>query len=145
MNRERFYKIALLLLVLLNLLQVGARFIHERPPRDMHRKVVKHLQLDARQEEQFRGEIGKHRKSMQLLHRRQQALTQSYFTNPSEVLMQEILALEKEKFQVTEDHFASLKSFLREEQYPDFEVFKQKAIQHILRSEPKHKAPERSR
>lgn len=138
MNRERVYKIALLLLVLLNLLQVGARLIHDRPPRNMHRKVVvKHLELDATQEKQFFREITKHRKSIQQLHRKQQVLTQSYFTNPSEERMQEILALEKEKFQVTEAHFTSLKSFLREEQYADFEAFKQKAIQHILRSEPK--------
>ena len=145
MKKETVYKIVIGLLILLNLLQVGGRFLQNRPPEDIQRKVVDQLQLDASQEKQFFALAQNHRKSMMTFNKGQHQLTQAYFAEPSEALLRQIMVLEKEKIQITEKHFTDIKAILKPDQYADFENFKKKALARILQVPPNKRPPHSNR
>lgn len=141
MKKETFYKIAIAILVIMNLLQVGGRFMHHRSLVTAKYRVIDQLKLDKNQEQEFLVLVKNHRKSMLDLHTMQQEFTQAYFNQPSDALMQEVILIEEEKIKITAQHFADIKSLLNEDQYASFEEFKNKAIENILRLNSNDKPP----
>jgi protein CpxP len=70
-----------------------------------------------------------------------QSLSISTIQVDEEMVLNEIQQLEKEKIQVTHQHFQDLKSILTSEQIPHFEVFTQEFINHVLLGGKKHSPP----
>lgn len=136
MKNNLYYKIAIIVLILLNLLQVGAKFLSHRPPQDPIKKAVGHLKLNVTQEEQFKVLAEEHRNTMIDLQQKQDEIIESYFKQSSDSLLDMITVIERKKIQITDHHFNSIKSILNKSQYVDFEFFKKMSIKKILRVKP---------
>lgn len=141
MKKTKLYIAIIVLLLILNIFQLGAHFF-KRPPNFEPKKIAaRELHLDANQEEQFFVLVQKHRSANRELLQTQQALLQTYFAAPIDSLLEKITQLEKNKILLAQNHFAEIKSILRPEQYPHLERFKMKAMQHILQGQGRRKSP----
>lgn len=136
MKKETIYIIAIVLLILLNLLQLGGRFLENKPQPNLRERVINHLNLGQDQQEKFFDYAKSHRKKMRQIQIQQRALTRAYFEEPSEALLNELSQFETQKIQLTEAHFNTIKTILREDQYDEFEEFKKKALSAILQLRP---------
>jgi periplasmic protein CpxP/Spy len=132
MKKETFYKVTIAVLIVLNLLQVGGRFLAQRPKGNPVNMAVKHLGLDDEQEKQFRELAQVHRKKMIDFRTRQASLTETYFNQPSDTLLNEVIFIERKKIEVTFQHFNDVKKMLKENQLDEFEGFKKRSIKRIL-------------
>lgn len=132
MKKENIYIVAIVLLILLNLLQLGGRFFENKPQHNLRERVVSYLNLDQNQEEKFFDYVKAHRIKMRRLQIQQRTLTRAYFEQPSDALLNELSQFEIQKIQLTEAHFNTIKTILREDQLDDFEKFKKKTLNHIL-------------
>jgi len=138
MRKETFYIIVIALLIALNLLQLGNHFFDNRPPEDkppihLRQRVVNQLNLNKEQEQQFFDLVKNHITEMRSLLKNQHKLSKAYFQQPTDTLLQRLSRFESKKIQITEQHFSDIKSILNEEQYADFEKFKTKALNNLLR------------
>jgi hypothetical protein len=155
MKQLTYYKYAIGSLVLLNL-AILAFFIltkprppRQTPPHNFRSHAVNILHLNTEQEAIFNNMAKDHHQKMDALDRLQQELLLPYFQSLSistiqvdeEMVLNEIQQLEKEKIQVTHQHFQDLKSILTSEQLPYFEVFTQEFINHVLLGGKKHSPP----
>lgn len=139
MKREIFYKVVIAVLIILNLLQVGAHFMEGGLPRDTKKKVVSHLNLDKAQEKQFFELAKVHRDRMIELQKKQEGLVEAYFNQPSDALLNDVTILEREKIKIIKEHFSDIKKILRNEQYQSFEEFKKNTLKKILSLNPKNR------
>lgn len=133
MKRESFYKITIAVLIALNLMQVVGRFMAHRPPqRDPIQMAIKNLGLDIEQEKQFRTLVQVQKSKMIDLRLKQSALTESFFDQPSESLLNEVMFIERKKIEFTQQHFIAVKNILKTEQLDAFEQFKKRSIKRVL-------------
>ena len=159
MKEIKFYKYAVLLLVLINLSIVGFLFFtrpefHQRPPKHEHKARFKNvamdmLALDQQQRMQFELSAKTHHHKMDSLSNLQRKLLKPYFQSLANVpvkssnkksALNEIQRLEGEKIDVTYAHFQEVKSFLKDGQEEGYNRFVDEAVK-ILLFEPKKKPP----
>ena len=139
MKKETIYKIAIAVLIVLNLLQVVGRYLAHRPPGEPIKMAAQRLGLDEKQEVKFRELAQAHRNKMIDLQKKQEGLTETYFNNPSDSILNEVTLLEKTKIQITEEHFSAIKTLLNKDQYDEFVKFKKNALNKIMRAQSKNK------
>ncbi len=132
MKKETLYKVTISVLIVLNLLQVVARFMAHKPLGDPIKMPVKQLALDEVQEKKFRELVQAHRKKMVDFRTEQTPITEAYFNLPSDSLLNEVTAIEKKKIEATQQHFIDVKNMLHANQKGKFEVFKKRSIKRIL-------------
>lgn len=132
MKKETFYKVTIALLIVLNFLQVGARFMAHQPQRDPIKMAVKNLGLDEVQEKQFRKLAQAHKNKMVDFRTKQSLLTEAYFNQPSDSTLNEVTILERNKIEAIWQHFIDVKNVLNENQEDEFEEFKKRSIKRIL-------------
>lgn len=136
MKKERFYKICIAVLLLLNLLQLAGFLFLPKPPKpkkgNFKQEAINILRLTPQQEQAFFKSAEKHHTAMTDLVKKQKELTAEYFKNPSELLLTEINQIETQKIKITETNFNEIEHFLQPNQKEKFKQFKEKALKIIL-------------
>jgi hypothetical protein len=134
MNKPKFYKIAAMSLFVLNVILVSA-FLITKPkggPRGNDRfDVQDHFKMDEGQHDLFLKNVELHHKDMKLIIEKQKEMLKLYLYNINESkeledkegIMKMMKELEGKKLSSTYNHLKYMKSILREEQLPLFDVF----------------------
>lgn len=151
MNELKFYKLAAIVLLVINLGWITSSFVPKKnmppvPKEDM--SAVKRLQLNETQHEEFLGLAQSHMQQMRKLDSEQAAILKNYFddlfsssvNDKKEDMFLELCRIERRKIQSTGDHFSEIKMLLNNDQLPLFDSFVDHAISRIL-GEPKGKRP----
>lgn len=122
------------------------------PPRD--RQIIEVLSLDKGQQAKFEVLKDEHRAKMRELNLEANDLLQSYFmllesgeidSAQKDSLESEFAALEKEKMNVTFDHFQKLKTLCSPDQQKEFDAFIPTLIELVLpRGQEKLPPPRRN-
>lgn len=150
MDQFKFYKYAIAGLILLNIAMI-VFFIftkpkHEpRPPResnDFQAEIERILDLSSQQRSEFKGLADDHNLKIKSINEQQQKLLPSYFetlTRPSDQtnkdsILSRYQQLERQKLEVTYQHFQDIKSMLNDEQIPQFKEFMKILIDRITGS-----------
>ncbi|UZR99358.1 hypothetical protein [Chondrinema litorale] len=156
----QFYKWALIAMILLNIGLLTFLVINKPQPhrlgntlhpneRRAFREVAANiLQLDEQQKSQFIELTKKHNRQMRAIEMKQKEILKVYFgkllekndTTNANKLIGEVNKLEKEKIEVTYEHFEEVKSILKDNQYIGYEEFVDKALEKLL-LETKKKTP----
>lgn len=148
MNQSKFYKIGLIVMVVLNLVVlVGFYFNSKVTPPAINKnqlafeKVKKMLDLDEHQFEAFKKTALKHKNRMMQVDEKQKNILQPLFDhygsnsfNNKDSILGIAANLQKNKIQSTLDHFDEIKAILREDQYDKFELFVKRASVALLSS-----------
>lgn len=159
MSQLTFYKYASLSLLVLNVAIIGFFLLTKPAPpprsggRDFQAEAIKILSLNEEQVISFRAFAQEHKQQMTGVNEQQQKLLRPYFeslANPSIGIDQtdalnQFQQLEREKIEVTYQHFQDLKSILNEAQLTHFEKFISRYIDVFLASEEKRAPPPRGR
>lgn len=145
MNQLKFYKIGLILMVILNVVIVGSIFFKtkkQHTPVAEKRMAFKHikevLKLDEAQFKSFRASATKHRKSINAIDKEKKMLLKPVFENfnGSSIVNDSILSkaanFQKQKIQLTLNHFEEVKNILREDQYAAYARFVKMASVKLL-------------
>jgi len=146
MNQIKFYKYAIWALVVLNMVVLAfflltkPRHPHHSSPKKFQSEVVKTLNLSSQQEVGFKKLAREHHQKMKSMNEQQQKLLLPYFENliePSESieidsLLNQSQQLEREKIELTHQHFQDLKQLLNKEQQPLFKGLMRKFIDKLL-------------
>jgi NAD+--asparagine ADP-ribosyltransferase len=134
MNKSKFYKIAAMSLLVLNVILVSA-FLITKPkggPGGNNRFDVQyHFKMDEGQHDLFLKNVELHHKDMKLIMEKQKEMLKLYLYNinesqkieDKEVVMQMMKELEGNKLSSTYNHLKYMKSILREEQLSLFDSF----------------------
>lgn len=152
MKQIQFYKYAIAGLVLLNLALIGFFILSKPlPPQPLHGdfgiQAPRILHLNAEQRKAFRFSADSHHRKMQALSLRQKELLAHYFQQivdssqtDNALLLQKAEQLEREKIEITYQHFEEVKSILKPEQLPYFKEFMQ-AVLDVMSTNSKKNAP----
>lgn len=135
----KFYKIASLILLILNLLLLGFIFLHKpahrHGPPPLQFKVTEQLKLDSNQNESFLNSAEKHVARINEIDKDQADILRVYFSRlydnsqtKTDSIFQRVISLEQKKIEATYNHLAEVKGLLREDQFENFEAF----INHML-------------
>ncbi len=145
MKKETFYKISIAILIVLNLLQLGAMLFRPKPHQDPKANLKNHaaelMQLNNEQKKGFFALVDKHKEQIKDLQQKQNNLTDDYFHQPKDSILTLVSTIESEKIKVTEQHFMDIERILNDNQKPYFEKFKNKALQQILQPHPPKRPP----
>lgn len=155
MKKIKMYQYATWGLLLINISMV-AFFLLTKPDRLLHRgenlkrQVSRDLKLDKNQRSAFLQSAKEHSQKMDSIKRQQKELLHTYFRSiidtsqisESEIKLAKALELEQNKIEFTYQHFQEVRSLLRKDQYPDFEVFMERAMARLL-FERKRRPPSR--
>ena len=155
MNQRKFYIAIILGLVGLNILVLAfflltkPRTQHHPPPEKFQSEVIKILSLNKQQVVTFRALADEHKLQMNAINERKAKLLLPYFESlvdnskiiDSESLLIQFQHAEKEKIELTYQHFQELKEILNKEQLPDFEIFMRRVTERILSGEQKKSPP----
>ncbi len=155
MSKLKFYKIATVSLLTLNIAMVALyMFLEPKPPHHrsgnaLQSQIVNALHLDDRQEEAFRMFAKQHSDEIDALSHDQQSLLTTYFNvliEPSEEtkkdsLLVQFQELERQKLQVTYQHFEDIRDLLSVEQIPLFKGLMHEIVSRLLRSPNKRPSP----
>lgn len=139
MKKETVYKITIGVLLALNLLQLIGFLFAPKPQRmrvqkgHFENEAVQILNLNNEQQKKFINFAEGHRDKMKILYDQQTELASEYFHQPNDSLLDLITKIETEKISTTQQHFSDVKSILNQNQISDFEKFKKKALQSILK------------
>ena len=157
----QFYKWALIAMILLNIglltffvlnkphTHRHGNNIHPNSRRAFRDVAVNILQLDEQQKPQFIALTKKHNRQMRSIDEQQKEILRLYFsklleksdtTNP-DTLINKVNMLEKEKIEVTYQHFEEVKAILNEYQYSDYKEFVNKALEKLLLETKKNPPP----
>ncbi len=146
MSQIKMYKTTTWALLLLNI-AILAFFLSRKSKCRGHSsksafraEVVEVLNLDRQQEARFRQLADAHGQSMKALRSRQQQLLPPYFKSIASAtesvnkdsLLRQYQQLEREKLEVTTQHFQEIKSMLEEDQLPHFENLMSRFIDRFL-------------
>lgn len=159
MSQLKFYKYATWGLLFLNIAVLSFFLLTKPGPRqhppsnNFQAEVIEILNLNNQQVFTFRKLGGEHNQKMKSINEQQAKLLPPYFeslTNLSENIdkndiLNQFQQLEREKIEVTYQHFQHLKSLLNEEQLPLFDEFIQKFIDNILLKKEQNRPPPRPR
>ncbi len=140
MKKSHVYIAIIVLLSVLNIVQLVGPFSEHQPKGKVFfdQLAAKQMNLDDEQKVKFAKLTEKHKTEIDALQNQQKQLISDYFSQPNDSLMVEISKLELAKIQSTNTHFSDVKSILKPNQHPNFEVFKSHAVNHILgKSAPK--------
>ncbi len=157
MNKFMTYKSATWALLALNVI-VLAFFVfikptHQMPPNPLREFAKTEMNLDENQYQLFIKSADKHRKQIIELETQQNDLLQKYFshlivdtlTNNNAANNDENLAalqsIEKQKIELTYQHFVEIKSLLKPTQYESYAVFLQKALDRFFKKNKKNRKP----
>lgn len=146
MSQLNFYKYATWALLFLNLavlvffILTRPRHHHHPSTKDFRSEVINILNLNDQQQSAFRKLAHEHNQSMIMLKEQQQDLLPPYFANlaePSESIdpdkiLTKFQQLEREKIEVTYQHFQDIKNLLNQEQLPYFKGLMGKLIDELL-------------
>ncbi|MEM6268730.1 MAG: hypothetical protein AAF998_04800 [Bacteroidota bacterium] len=149
MNTLRFYKVTTICLLVLNLggvafllflREVPGPLLHQMRGRQFRAEVNNLFGMDGPQREQFEQSARKHHQSMRRAVTAQRTQLRAYFEAATlnqdrataDSLLGEIQALERAKVQVTEAHFAQVRTLLRPDQEAAFAQFVNRALKIIL-------------
>lgn len=141
MSKLKLYKYLCLGLLLLNIGLISFFLLTNggKPPKHkiFKNEAVEILELDENQETEFANLAQEHGDKMRDLERQQADLLKPYFTNlingNSEMeIPANALAIEKEKINITHQHFKDVKSLLKPEQKENFAAFMKGALRNIM-------------
>lgn len=140
MKKETFYKVAIVVLLVVNILQLIPFLLGPKkgpnPQGDFRQKAIKMMNLNKTQEQQFLNFAQSHHDKIKALNKKQLELTSTYFTTPTDSLLNIIAKVETQKINTTEHHFSEIKSILKSNQIDGFNKFKEQAIKSILKNTP---------
>ena len=134
MNKLKFYKIASISLLLLNLILVSAFLITKpkgRPGFGGGGNAQELLKLDDAQHELFLGNVQSHHKEMEAIKNKKIELLKPYLkgvgendqSQNSDEVVQKIKELEGQKLVATYNHLLDVKNMMKEDQLPLFNAF----------------------
>ena len=144
MNQLQLYKYATGAMVLLNIAMVLFFFLTKPDPprgdgaRNFRSKAIEILQLDTNQRATFVQLAEQHNQQMEAISEQQRVRLKPYFgslvdaVSDTTALIQEVAQLEREKVEVTYQHFQEVRSILTEEQLPYFAQFVSQALDILL-------------
>lgn len=136
MKRDTFYKVIIIVLLMINLVQISYLFLNKKPKNnsEKYRKpnAREILHLDPNQDIQFKEFSKIHHNVMAQLRESQKQNVRNYFLHPTDSLLNRIAAIETQKIKVTQKHFENMKSVLKEHQLPNYKKFKDEALKYIL-------------
>ena len=155
MNQLQLYKYATGAMVLLNIALVLFFFLTKPDPprgdgaRNFRSKAIEILQLDTNQQATFVQLAERHNQRMKTISEQQRARLKPYFgslidttkVSDTMALIEEIPQLERDKVEVTYQHFQEVRSLLTEEQLPYFEQFVSQALDILLLDREKPRPP----
>ncbi len=135
MKKNKIYVITIVILLVLNLVQLGMTFFMKGPPPPFSKGFdpIEILHLNSEQKDKFKKYADTHHEKMDAIQQKQRVLTEKYFNNPTDSLKQEIKVLELEKISLTNAHFQDIKSILEPNQLSYFDDFKKKAVHLIIK------------
>ncbi|WP_108801937.1 hypothetical protein [Aquimarina sp. Aq107] len=137
MKRETLYKIAVLVLLIINGVQISFFLVTKKPRKNSkqhHKPSAREiLHLNTNQDNQFKEFSRTHGEAMRLLQEDQKESVRTYFLEPTDSLLRHISDIEAKKIKITKKHFENMKSILNKEQLTYYEDFKKKALKFILR------------
>lgn len=137
MKKETFYKWAIGILLVLNLIQIVFFFFGKppHPPKHhrFHEQAMEILHLEESQTYQFHNFTRVHHKNMQMFNAKEKELIELYFETPLDDYLHQIHEIQTQKIQFTEEHFKAIYDMLNEDQKVYFNAFKSKALGRILR------------
>lgn len=138
MKKDTIYKLIIAVLLVVNAVQLGGYFfgpkLNPNPKGEMFQeRAIEILKLNAHQKSLFLDLAKKHQENLTELHQEQTKLTDSYFHQTSDSLLDAIGKLETKKINLTQKHFTEIKDILTQEQLPYFKTFKKEALQVILK------------
>lgn len=153
MSRERFYKITILCLLLLNFGILGYLVFSRNsnsghPPHDAPDKIIiERLKMDERQQDSFNELKHEHHSQIMELQEQSSEIHKALYTllktgNTRDAVKDSLLkllqqnALERE--QVTFDHFQKLRAVLRTEQQVKFDELVEEMSQRIMEVHRRH-------
>lgn len=146
MSQLKFYKYATLGLLVLNALLIAFFFLTKpgpgrgHVPGDLEKRAINHLGLDEAQHEGFLTSAGRHQKQMPIIEEQQKELLQKYFqtlVDSSSTLdlqntLEQLTELEKQKIELTYQHFKEIKVLLAPHQIKKFEDFMKDILRRLL-------------
>ena len=155
MKQLQFYKLALLLLVILNAFTLVFVFTkprpshipppHGKPPKEA---IIKKFGLDAEQAAKFSGLAEQHRKQTEMIRSDQRSTLELYFNtlidttySNTDSLIAQVQQLEGDKIRLTYEHFKEVKSLLNMNQESDFKQFMKGMMRIIIPPQKKHHPP----
>lgn len=145
MKKETLYKVLIVVLLLLNLLQLSLFALAPKPPhkhsKNFKEKTIQELKLNEKQRQTFNYLAKEHRNQIVKLHNEQIELTAKYFEQPTDSILQLIIDITTEKIKITNQHFEDIETMLNENQMIDFKQFKKEALRHILYGNSKKRTP----
>ena len=158
MKKENIYKICIIILFAMNLIQVGGFLItSSRPPRFERRdgregrdgreemqgsmpdkkgfleEAARMLDLNNEQKIKFSDFARTHDMRIRTLQKEQRDLISNYFNQPSDSVLNLISNIETQKIEFTQRHINEVKSILNKDQYQNFKRFKKNALEIILK------------
>jgi len=135
MNKLRLLYLTIAVLLVMNGILLALFLMAPPHPhkRDVFRFIVKKVQFDAAQEEQYAGLRDEHRTQMNLLRNKMDGMKDRYFkgvlhAEEDTVALNEIAGIQKEIESVTLHHFKKVRTLCRPEQLPQFDAIILEAI-----------------
>lgn len=154
MSQLKFYKYATWGLLFLNI-AVLAFFLLTKPkpphhsPNDFQSEVIEILNLNSQQKSTFRKLAEAHNQKMKSIIEQQQKLLPPYFESladsssniDKEAILNQFQQMEREKIEVTYQHFQDIKLILDENQLPHFEKLIGRLVDKLLLNNKKNPPP----
>ena len=146
MNQNKYYQYIILGLVALNLIVLAVFLLAESQPRyrqspiNIRSEIIEILDLNDEQVFHFHDLADEHKRKMRDIDRRQARLLLPYFESladssgeiDKDSLLYQYQLSEKEKVEVTYQHFQEIKKLLNEDQLSDFHEFMDRVIDGLL-------------
>ncbi len=146
MTKSLLYKYAAIGLLLLNISMIAFFFLTRHKPGgkgmgfDFRPRAIHMLELDDEQKAAFVKLAEEHRQRIDAINEQQRSLLKPVFKSLTDTnqtgainsITTEIEQLEGTKIAITYQHFQDVKSILREEQLPNYEVFLKEALGILL-------------
>ncbi|GAB5554837.1 MAG: hypothetical protein Sapg2KO_44280 [Saprospiraceae bacterium] len=158
MDLTKIYKYIILGLVGLNVailvffLKPKPRPRHQPPNGNFQSEVIEMLHLNNQQASTLRVLADGHKQQIEKINERQGSLLISYFESLDDTLervnkdslLNHFQQSEKEKIEMTYQHFQDIKELLNDEQLPYFELFMSKTTERLLLNRTRRSPPPRN-
>ncbi len=141
MNRNRFYQITITILIGINIVVLSFFLLRQGPKKripnhSIRKEIVELLQLEEDQITEFNRLADDHRNKMRRLEMTKVDLLSTYFGSiqdtsllqQKEEVLVELQKIEREKLEVTYEHFKKFKEILNPEQTSEFEIVMDKIV-----------------
>lgn len=160
MNQVKFYKIAIWILLFLNILAIGLLLLSINtthpsiPPRDhnLQKEIVRILNLDDAQQAKFYALAKQHEMQIRLINDQEHQLLLPYFENIGKgvesedtannaLVLSQAQELNRKKLVLTRQHFIEIKSLLNDTQLDDFKELMKIVSTRIVIGKKKNPPP----